>query len=190
MTLYQEISREVWGWTWLETLLQDVRYGARVLRKNPGFTAVATTTLALGIAANSTIFSAISGWLLKKPAIPDPDRVVAVVSTNARRALGRGRISAADFLAWRSTNHVFSDLAAIDPYHDFSLTGDGDPERVNGMRVTANYFQTLGISALLGRTSTSTSTIWWCGMDWCVVVAAGVGTHSNSSRTSMANSGN
>lgn len=97
ITLCKEISREVWGWTWLETLIQDVRYGARMLRKNPGFTAVAATTLALGIAVNSTIFSVISGWLLKKPAVSDADRVVAVVSTNARRAVDRGRISAADF---------------------------------------------------------------------------------------------
>lgn len=149
--LYREISREVWGWVWLETLLQDVRYGARGLRKNQGFTAVAATTLALGIAVNSTIFSVISGWLLKKPALADPDRVVAVVSTNARRALDRGRISAIDFLAWRSGNHVFSDLAAADN-RDFSLTGNGDPERVTGMRATADYFRTLGVSAFLGRT--------------------------------------
>jgi putative ABC transport system permease protein len=152
ITLYEQISREVWGWTWLETLIQDVRYGARMLRKNPGFTVVAATTLALGIAVNSTIFSVISGWLLKKPAVSDADRVVAVVSTNARRAVDRGRISAADFLAWQGANHVFADLAAVDPYHDFSLTGGGAPERVNGMRVTANYFRTLGISAFLGRT--------------------------------------
>jgi len=65
ITRYKEISREVWGWTWLETLMQDVRYGARVLRKNPGFTAVAATILALKIASNSTIFSVINGWLLR-----------------------------------------------------------------------------------------------------------------------------
>jgi predicted permease len=152
VTLFHEISREAWGWIWLETLLQDVRYGARMLRKNPGFTVVAATTLALGIAVNSTIFSVISGWLLKKPAVSDPDRVVAVVSTNAKRALERGRISAPDFLAWQGARNVFSDLAAVDPDHDFSLTGGAAPERVNGMRVTANYFGTLGISAFMGRT--------------------------------------
>ena len=152
VTLYQEISREAWGWIWLETLLQDVRYGARMLRKNPCFTALAATTLALGIAVNSTIFSVISGWLLRKPTIWDADHVVAVVSTNARRALDRGRISSADYWAWRRANHVFTDLAAVDPDHDFSLTGEGDPERVIGMRVTANYFRTLAIPAFLGRT--------------------------------------
>ncbi len=150
--LYTEISREVWGWVWLETLLQDLRYGARMLRKNPGFTLVAATTLALGIAVNSSIFSMISGWLLKKPAVADPDRVVAVVSTNRARALDRGRVSAVDFSAWRDANHVFADLVAVDPFHDFSLTGAGEPERLTGMRVTANYFRTLGVSAFLGRT--------------------------------------
>src|SRR5438445_5133784 len=80
VALYKEISREVWGWSWLEALLQDLRYGVRMLRKNPGFTLVAATTLALGIAVNTTIFSLVSGWLLKKPAVADPDRVVMVVS--------------------------------------------------------------------------------------------------------------
>ncbi|MBZ5591141.1 MAG: ABC transporter permease [Acidobacteriia bacterium] len=150
--LLRETSREVWGWVWLETLLQDLRYGARMLRKNPGFTFVVTATLALGIAVNSSIFSLISGWLLKKPAVADPDRAVAVVATNPARALERGRISAVDFLAWREANHAFADLAAADPYHDFSLTGAGEPERLTGMRVTATYFRVLGVSAFLGRT--------------------------------------
>ena len=137
---------------WLETLLQDVRYGARMLRKSPGFSAVAMVTLALGIAVNSSVFSVISGWLLRKPAVADPDRVVAVVATNKARAIDRGRISAADFVDWRRATQSFADLAAADPYHDFSLTGEGEPERVNGMRVTANYFATLGVSAMIGRT--------------------------------------
>src|SRR5215467_6513685 len=119
MTLYREISREVWGWTWLETLLQDLHYSARMLRKNPGFTFVATATLALGIAVNSTIFSVVSGWLLKPPAVADPERVVTVVSTNAKRHLEWEEVSAVDFLAWRTANHVFENLAAADVDHGF-----------------------------------------------------------------------
>jgi putative ABC transport system permease protein len=149
---YREISREVWGWVWLETLLQDVRYGARMLRKNPAFTVAAVATLALGIAINSSIFSLVSGWMLKKPAVEDPDRVVAVVATNPKRALERGRVAPVDFFAWRHGNNAFTDLAAVDPEHTFSLTGGRDPERVPGMRVTANYFQVLGVPAFLGRT--------------------------------------
>jgi predicted permease len=151
-TLLREESRDMWGWVWLETLVQDLRYGARMLAKNPGFTLVATATLALGIAVNTTIFSVVSGWLLKKPPVADPDRLVVVVSTNAARAIERGRSSEVDFLAWRNENHVFAEMAAADPYHDYSLTGGGEPERLTGMRVTANYFGMLGVPAFLGRT--------------------------------------
>ena len=128
-TLLREQSRDMWGWVWLETLVQDLRYGLRMLGKNPGFTVVATATLALGIAVNTTIFSVVSGWLLKKPPVADPDRLVVVVSTNAKRALDRGRNADVDFLAWRNQNRVFTDMSAADPYHDFSLTGAGEPER-------------------------------------------------------------
>jgi putative ABC transport system permease protein len=150
--LLSEASRDVWGWVWLETVLQDLRYGARMLRREPGFTVVAATTLALGIAVNSAIFSVISGWMLKKPAVADPDRAVVVVSTNAAKSLERGWVSAVDFLAWRDANHVFENMAGAEPYDDFSLTGGGEPERLAGMRVTASYFSTLGVSAYLGRT--------------------------------------
>src|SRR5713226_303703 len=152
VVLYTEISREVWKWVWLETLLLDLRYGARMLRKNPGFTLVAGTTLALGIAVNTTIFSLVSGWMFKKPGVADPDRVVMVVANNARRAVERGNVSAVDFQAWRDANHVFASLAAAEAYHDFGLTGAGEPEYLSGMRVSANYFRTLGVSTLLGRT--------------------------------------
>jgi len=150
--LYQEISREVWGWVWLETLLQDLRYGLRVLRKNPGFTTVAAATLALGIAVNTSIFSLFSGWVLKRPAVADPDRVAVVVSTNRKKNVERGWIPAPDFLAWRDGNRVFQSIAAADVYHDVNLTGAREPERVPGMRVSAAYFEVLGVKPMLGRT--------------------------------------
>ena len=150
--LYKEVSREVWGWVWLETLLQDLRYALRVLSGNPGFTIVAATTLALGIAVNTSIFSLFSGWVLKRPAVADPDRVVVVVSTNAKRDVRRGSISAPDFLAWRDGNRVFQNLAVADVYHDVNLTGAREPERVPGMRVSAGYFDVLGVRPMLGRT--------------------------------------
>src|SRR5579864_3941013 len=151
-TLLRERSRDMWGWVWLETLMQDLRYGVRMLAKNPGFTVVATVTLALGIAVNTTIFSIVSGWLLKKPPVADPDCVVMVVSTNPARAIERSNVSAADYLAWRNTNHVFTDLAAGNTGIPASLTGGGEPEYVSGMQVTANYFQVLEVNAYLGRT--------------------------------------
>ncbi len=70
-------AREMWRWVWVETLFEDIRYGLRMLLKNPGFTAVAVVTLALGIAANTTIFSAVNGWMLRPPHIKDPARVGA-----------------------------------------------------------------------------------------------------------------
>jgi putative ABC transport system permease protein len=94
----------------------------------------------------------VSGWLLKKPPVPDPDHLVVVVSTNAKKALERWFVPAVDFLAWRGTNHAFADLVAAEPYHGYSLTGSSEPERLPGMRVTANYFATLGVPPALGRT--------------------------------------
>jgi putative ABC transport system permease protein len=149
--LLRERSRDLWTWVWLETLVQDIRYGARMLRKNPGFATVAVLTLALGIAVNTTIFSVISGWLLNPPPLPDPDRVVMVVSTHAARALDRERVSAVDYQAWRAGSHAFTDLAAAEPYWDFTLTGNGEPERSEGMRVSASYFDVLGVRLTLGR---------------------------------------
>jgi putative ABC transport system permease protein len=147
----RERSRDLWTWVWLETLVQDVRYGARMLRKNPGFASVAVLTLALGIAVNTTIFSVISGWLLKPPPVPDPDRLVTVVSTNAARALDREFVSAVDFRAWRAESHAFTVLAAADPSVDFTLTGFSEPEHLDGMRVSASYFDVMGVRPMLGR---------------------------------------
>jgi putative ABC transport system permease protein len=136
------------------TLVQDLRFGLRMLAKNPGFTAVAVVTLALGIGANTTIFSAVNGWMLRRPRIKDPDRVVVILTTDP--AIGgwgwdRQPVSAFDFLAWREQNRSFEDMAASE-WSDFAVTGGGEPERLVGMRVTANYFQVLGVEAALGRT--------------------------------------
>src|SRR6266852_9180202 len=76
--LVQQVTRDQWGWIWLEELLQDLRYGARILRKNPGFTLVAVLTLALGIGANTAIFSMAQGFLLKPLSVPHLDRLVAI----------------------------------------------------------------------------------------------------------------
>ncbi len=133
------------------TLLHDLRFGIRMLGRNPGFTAVAVITLALGIGANSTIFSLVSAILLQKPAVRDPDRVMMVQSTNRARGWDLQPVSAPDFLDWRSQSHSFEGMAAADGENAFSLTGSGNPERVTGTRVSANYFQVLGVSAALGR---------------------------------------
>ena len=103
VTRVKEAVREVWSFLWLEQLLQDLRYGARVLRKSPGFTAVAVLTLALGIGANTTIFSLVNGILLRKPPVHDPDRVIIVSNKWAGNGgeWDRLPVSAPDFLDWR-----------------------------------------------------------------------------------------
>jgi putative ABC transport system permease protein len=138
----------------METLLQDVQFGLRMLRRNPGFTAAAIVTLALGIAANTTIFSIVNGWMLRPPRIKDADRVVEILTTDpAKGGFGWDRkpVSALDFVSWRQESRAFEDMVASE-WSDFALTGEGEPERLAGERVSASYFQMLGVSAALGRT--------------------------------------
>src|SRR3984957_21166193 len=150
----KENYRERRGLPLLEVFLQDLRFGARMLRKNPGFTLVAVLTLALGIASNATIFSFVSAVLYKRPPVYDPDRALVVHGTilkNGRPDLGLNRVSAPNYFTWKGENQVFSDVAAIEPYGGVNLTRGGDPERVSANRVTANYFSVIGVAPELGR---------------------------------------
>ena len=149
----KENYRERRGLPFLEVLLQDLRFAARMLRKNPGFTAIAVLTLALGIAANATIFSFVSAVLYKKPPVRDPDTALVVYGTTTKHLWGQNLnpVSAPNFFAWKRANKSFADLAASEPYSNVSLTGDAEPERLGASRVTANYFSVLGVSAQLGR---------------------------------------
>jgi len=150
----KEMVRERRGLPMLEVLLQDLRFGVRMLSKNPGFTAVATLTLALGIAANATIFSFVSAVMFRRPPVGDPDHVVVVSSINPVSSWGvnLNPFSAPTYFAWKKQNRMFADMAAADPDASSSLTGDGNPERVGIMRTTANYFSVLGVSPQWGRT--------------------------------------
>ena len=135
----------------MEKLLQDLRYGARMFVKNPGFTAVAVVTLALGIGANTAIFSVVDRVLLKRPPYKDPDRLAMVWGTNPQRGRDITLVSPADFEDWRKLNTVFEDLA---PSRDagYSLTGMGEPETITGYRFAGNFFRVMGVSAAIGRT--------------------------------------
>jgi predicted permease len=150
VTLTEEDSRAVWHWAAIEDFFTDVRFGARMLRKNHGFTAIAVFTLALGIAANSTIFSFVSAVMFRKPTVSDPDRLMVVYGTSATQ--NQSPVSAPNFFTWKKENRVFSDVAAAEVYETANLTGQGEPERVNARSVTANYFSILGVSPALGRT--------------------------------------
>jgi putative ABC transport system permease protein len=126
---------------WIDTLLQDVGYGARVLRNSPGFTLVAAITLALGIGANSAMFSLVNGILLRSLPFPNPDRLVRVTGSYPQGGL----------VALRQQAKTM-DLAAYAEGHDFNMTGWGEPVRLTGTLVSAELFQVLGTRAALGRT--------------------------------------
>jgi putative ABC transport system permease protein len=133
----------------MQTLLQDMRYGLRMLRKNPGFTAVAILTLALGIGANTVLFSVVNGVLLNPLRYAEPDRLIALYLRVPN--YDRASISYPNFLDWVHENHSFSALAAYRP-DDFTLTGRGEPERVSAEMVSANFFPLLRVQPVLGRT--------------------------------------
>jgi putative ABC transport system permease protein len=146
----REESRDMWGWNWLENFLQDVRYGLRMLIKNPGFTAVAAVTLALGIGANTAMFSVVYAVLLRPFPYKDPNRLVIVWEQNPSRGWTTNIVSAANFLDWRRQNTVFTGLAAVDAT-SFNLGGSGEPLEIGGERVTANLFSLLGAQPIRGR---------------------------------------
>ncbi len=132
----------------MTTLLQDIKFGLRTLAKNPGFTTVAVLTLALGIGANTAIFSVVNGVLLSPLPYSQPDRLVALYSSDAN--FSRKSISYPNFLDWVRDNRSFSDLAAYRE-DDFTLTGTGEPERVPVEMISASFFPLLGVKPVIGR---------------------------------------
>jgi putative ABC transport system permease protein len=134
----------------MNTLLQDLKYGLRMLAKNPGFTAVAVLTLALGIGANTAIFSVVNAVLLRPLPYRDAERLVIVWEQNLPRGWTTNIVSTANFDDWRQQNNVFSDMAAVAPT-TFNLTGVGEPMEIGGECVTANLFALLGVPPMRGR---------------------------------------
>jgi predicted permease len=132
------------------TIWQDLRYAFRMLAKNPGFTAVAVVTLALGIGANTALFSVVNGVLLNPLPFQEPERLVAVY---AKTSQGQDSISYPNFVDWQRDNRSFSALAAFRTY-DFNLTGRGEPERVKSNMVSYSFFPLLGVQPLEGRVFT------------------------------------
>jgi putative ABC transport system permease protein len=131
-------------------LWQDLRYGLRTLVKNPGFTMVAVIALAIGIGANSAIFSVVNTVLLRPLPYKEPDRLVMVWEDNTRHGYPRDTPAVANYIDWRNQNQVFEGIAAIADL-SFNLTGTGEPERLEGKRVSANLFPLLGVEPQLGR---------------------------------------
>ena len=137
----------------METLWQDLRYGVRMLMKRPGFTLIAIITLALGIGANTTIFSVINSLLLKPIPFPDADRLALVWEMQINDPSSRNIVSAPNYQDWQRQNDVFANMAIFDSAgKGYNLSGSGEPERVSGVRVSAGFFDVLGVKPRLGRT--------------------------------------
>ena len=138
--------------TFFDTALQDVRFGARSLRRNPAFAAIAILTLALGIGANAAIFSVVNTVLLRPLPWSEPDRAVMIWSKWT--AFDKTWVATGEVVDYRRRAQTLSEVAAWGE-GQVNLTGDGDPERVSAASVTANLFPTLGVGAMMGRTFTA-----------------------------------
>jgi putative ABC transport system permease protein len=151
VTLVKEETREVWTVRWLEELIQDVRFGLRMLRKSPGFTAVAVLTLALGTGANAAIFSLVNAVLLQRLPVRSANRLVVIWVNNLKNGWSRIGPTGQDYLDWKEQNRSFEDLFLFE-HGTGTVTGAGEPEQVAGLRVTTNFGEFFGVRALLGRT--------------------------------------
>ncbi|MGH9832731.1 MAG: ABC transporter permease [Blastocatellia bacterium] len=137
----------------MQTFWQDLRFGARTLLKNPGFTAIAIITLSLGIGANTAIFSVANAALLRPLPYQNPDELVMVWETAPKLGFPHNDVAPANFIDWRDQNQVFAHIAAFGAA-SLSLTGRGEPERIEGERVSASLFPLLGVAPALGRVFT------------------------------------
>jgi MacB-like periplasmic core domain len=169
-TFLKEETCDTWGWTWLENLVSDLRFAVRMLRKSPGFTAVAVFMLALGIGANSAIFSLIDVILLRPLPVRDSDRVVLLNWEARKRPLANGyssygfcytgeqgaqpegcSFSRPFFQHLQSQVGVFSQLTAFVGSPDIHMDRNGERTRVSAPLVSGEFFQTMGVRAALGR---------------------------------------
>lgn len=148
----KEAYRARRGLVALETLGQDIRYGARVLRRSPGFTAVAVLTLALGIGASTTVLSVVNSLMLRKPPVRDPDGLLTITSKNPANvfAADLSHVSVADYLDWREQATDFAGMAVAN-FDSLTISGDFVPQFVLGARVSANFFQVMQVQPVIGR---------------------------------------
>ena len=151
LTQLKETNRELRGLPLLETILQDARFALRMLHKNPGFTTVAVLTLALGIGANTAIFSVVYGVLLKPLPYEKPEQLVTVFEAQPQEGIMENGWSYPNFAELRADNHIFSEMAG-NQQHQLTLTGRGEPTVVNTAVVTPELFSVLGEKPIAGRT--------------------------------------
>jgi len=146
--LVKETTRDAWGWGFLDRLAQDLRFGLRMIVKSPGFAAVAILTLALGIGANTALFSVVNAVLLNPLPYPDPDQLVTLAESKPN--FDSGSISFPNFRDWRKDNRTFS-MMGISRSYSYSLTGRGEAEQVDAEFVSSDYLTLLGVKPVIGR---------------------------------------
>jgi putative ABC transport system permease protein len=132
----------------MTNLIMDFKYGVRLLVKSPGFTVVAVLTLALGIGANTAIFSVVNGVLLRP--LPFRDARNLMVLSEATERQPHVSVAYPNYFDWRKQNHVFDEMATFQQM-DFNLAGVNEPENIGGCAISSNLFRTLGVSPMLGR---------------------------------------
>src|SRR5882724_3548132 len=148
-TMVREATREMWAWSFLERFLQNVRYGLRLIGRYPGFTAVAILTLALGIGANTAIFSIVNAVFLRPLPFPDSDRLFLVARINNQ--IGGNNISIPIFLAWKEKQGLFDALGLAGGGGSVTLTGHGEPEQIPAAAISSEILTALGVGPALGR---------------------------------------
>lgn len=175
----KERCRDLRGTRIIETFFQDLRYGARTMLKKPVYAAVAVLTLALGIGANSAIFTVVNAVLLRPLPYHEPDRIVQLWETNPVRGWTQATVAPANYLDWQRENSVFESMAAYSGddgkgsrLSNFYYKGAGEPERFKGLGTTGDLFTVLGVSAALGRTFRPEET--WQGNNLVVVLSHGL----------------
>src|ERR1700691_3417083 len=141
---------EVWSVAWVERLLQDVRFGVRTIWKNPGYAIAAILTLALGIGANTAMFSVVRGVLLAPLPFHQPERLVIIGESRPNLNLKELDVSYPDFQDWQRDAHSFEQMATL-TWSSYDLTGSGTPQHIDGMQVSAGFFATLDVPMALGR---------------------------------------
>jgi putative ABC transport system permease protein len=148
----RETTRDMWAWRWLEDTLQDLRYGSRTLRKNPGFTAIAIFTLALGIGPNTAMFSVLNAVLLRPLPYYQQDRLMVMQEQTGEH--GSESVSYPDYQDWRTQQDVFERMALYRS-QSLNLTGMGNPEHLKAAVASSELFPMLGLNAIVGQTFTA-----------------------------------
>ena len=151
LTIDQQYAREMTMMDWLESVAADVRFALRTLRRAPAFTVIASTTLALGVAATTAIFSLVNGILVRPLPYPHPEQLVRLIQSYPEKGLDQWVLSHQNIVLYKSGVRDFAHFAAYSP-QGVTLTGDGAPERLLPVLVSGDFFATLGVPAALGRT--------------------------------------